>query len=257
MSAPEHIRIQRSGAAVTITVDRPAKRNALALQTVEELRAAVEEAGADTSVRALVLTGAGDRAFASGADISEIPQAMDTPENAWAYDRTVGGLYETLMQAPVPVVARMQASAVGGGLLLALACDIRICVASAQIAIPASRIGLMLSPVEHRLLVRQVPPSRAKLLMFSGRRLDARTALEWGLVDMVAEGDELDARVDALIAAIADGAPLANKAAKRLIDSSTDADLAQECYREIYSSADLKEGISALADKRKPEFQGR
>jgi enoyl-CoA hydratase/carnithine racemase len=156
----------------------------------------------------------------------------------------------------VPVIARMQASAIGGGLLLALACDVRVCAASARIGIPASRFGLMLSPVEYRLLVRAAGRSRAKLLMFTGRRLDARTALEWGLVDMIAYDGELDARVDALTAEIAAGAPLANKAAKRLIDSGRDGDLAHECYREIYSSQDVKEGLKALAEKRLPQFRG-
>ena len=129
VSACEHIRSSRGGAVETITIDRPEKRNALALQTIEELRASVEAAARDHDVRAIVLTGSGDGAFASGADLAEIPDAMDTPENAWAYDRTVSGLYEALMDAQVPIVARMQASAIGGGLLLALACDIRVCAA--------------------------------------------------------------------------------------------------------------------------------
>lgn len=257
MTACEHIRTSRSGAVETITIDRPETRNALALQTIEELRASVEAAAHDRDVRAIVLTGSGDRAFASGADLAEIPDAMDTPENAWAYDRTVSGLYEALMDAPVPIVARMQASAIGGGLLLALACDIRVCAASARIGIPVSRFGLMLSPLEHRLLVREAGRSRAKLLMFTGRRLDARTAFDWGLVDVVAYDGELDARVDAMTAEIAAGAPLANKAAKRMIDSYDDMDLAQSCYREIYSSDDLKEGLKALEEKRLPHFKGR
>ncbi len=257
MSTPEHIRVERSRAVTTITIDRPEKRNALALQTVDELRAAIDAAGHDSAVRAIVLTGSGDRAFASGADLAEIPDAMDTPENAWAYDSTVGALYDAVMQSPVPVIARMQASAIGGGLMLALACDVRVCAASARIGIPVSRFGLMLSPLEHRLLVRVTGRSRAKLLMFTGRRLDARTALEWGLVDIVAYDGELDALADALTAEIAAGAPLANKAAKLLIDSEGEAELAQNCYREIYSSEDLKEGLEAMAEKRLPEFKGR
>ena len=131
------------------------------------------------------------------------------------------------------------------------------CAASARIGIPASRFSLMLSPVEHRLLVRAAGRSRAKLLMFTGRRLDARTAFEWGLVDMIAYDGELDARVDALTAEITAGAPLANKVAKRLIDSGGDDDLVQECYREIYSSQDLKEGLRALEERRLPRFKGR
>ena len=244
----------------TVTIDRPSTRNALALQTIDELRAAVARAEDSPAIRVLVLTGAGDRAFASGADLDEIPDAMDTPEKAAAYDEKVAGLYRALLGSPVPVVARLQGHAIGGGLLLALACDLRICRAGVQVGLPVSRIGLMLSPLEHKLLVDQIGPSRAKWLLLTGRRLEAAEAATWGLVDMVADDEAFDAVADELTADIASGAPLALAAAKRLTiaaaDGTTD-EVSGDCYRDIYTSADLKEGLAALAERRKPVFQGR
>lgn len=257
MSAPEHITLDRLGAVATITIDRPKKRNALALQTIDEICAAVDVSVADPDTRVIVLTGNGDRAFASGADLDEVSDAMSSPERARAYDDRVAALYGALAQASVPVIARMQASAIGGGYLLALACDLRICAPKARIAVPASRIGLMLSPLEHKLLVRQVGASRAKVLMFTGRRMDADQALAWGLVDMVSDEGGLDALVSDVAGEIAEGAPLSCKAAKRLIDMNNDDELAAESYREIYGSRDLREGLAAFAEKRPPRFEGR
>lgn len=258
MAAPAHVSWQRTDAVATVTIDRPAKRNALGLRTIEELCQAIDHCEADAQVRVVVLTGTGDRAFASGADLDEVPDAMDTPEHARAYDDRVSGLYDRLAETPLPVIARIQASAIGGGYLLALACDLRVCGASALIGIPVSRIGLMLSPQEHRLLVRQVGPSRAKLLTFTGRRLGAKEAADWGLVDMVVADDALDEAVDQLTLDIASGAPIAITAAKRMIDDGAQNDaVVQQCYRDIYASEDLSEGLAALSQRRPPRFQGR
>jgi enoyl-CoA hydratase/carnithine racemase len=261
MERAEHIHCAVSDGVATVTIDRPQKRNALALQTIDELRDAVARIDADPASRVLVLTGAGDRAFASGADLEELPGTMDTPQAAADYDRRVEALYLALAGASVPVVARIQAHAIGGGCLLALACDIRIAHGRAKIALPVSRIGLMLSPVEHRLLTRQIGASRAKLLLFTGRRLTAMQAERWNLVDLVADEDGFDEAVDSLVAEIASGAPIAARAAKRLVNTSCgDGDpdrVAAACYRDIYASEDLREGLRALAEKRPPAFRAR
>ena len=260
MSSAPHIEWRQAGAVATVTIDRPAKRNALALQTVDELCGAVARAESDPEIRVLVLTGAGDRAFASGADLDEIPDAMSTPEKAAAYDERVAVLYRALMDTPMPVVARIQGHAIGGGFLLALACDLRVCRAGTRIGLPVSRIGLMLSPLEHKLLVDQAGPSRAKWLLLTGRQLSAPEAAAWGLVDLVADDAAFDEILVELVSDIAAGAPLALKAAKRLTMAAAAgslADVAGDCYRDIYSSEDLKEGLAALAERRKPVFRGR
>jgi enoyl-CoA hydratase/carnithine racemase len=260
MSMPEHIGYTVTGAVATITTDRPEKRHAIALQTADELCTVLALAEGDPDVRAVVLTGAGDRAFASGADLDELRDAMASAEGAAAYDAHVSALYRALRESPLPVVARIQGHAIGGGCLLALACDLRVAAPGVTLGLPVSRIGLMLSPVEHERLVRQVGPSRAKMLLFTGRRLDAREAADWGLVDVVADDGGLDEVVDGLVAEIIAGAPIAVGAAKRLVDAALgggDDETVDACYRAVYGSADLKEGLAAAKERRKPVFRGR
>ncbi|MCZ6524311.1 MAG: enoyl-CoA hydratase-related protein, partial [Alphaproteobacteria bacterium] len=261
MTGSKQIGYARSGAVATVTIDRPEKRNALALRTVEELGSAIARADGDAEVRVVVLTGAGEGAFASGADLDELPRALESPAAAADYDARVGALYDALQGSRLPIVARIQGHAIGGGCLLALACDLRVAREAVAIAFPVSRIGLMLSPREHRLLVDQVGPSRAKLLLFTGRRLTAREAAEWNLVDVVAAEDAFDVVVDGLVEEIAAGAPLALKASKRLVDAARSgyeaAETAAACYREVYGSEDLREGLAAVAERRTPVFRGR
>lgn len=256
-----HVDFVKAGAVTRLVIDRPAQRNAISVATVAELANAVARAEADPETRVIVLTGAGDRAFASGADLDELPAAMDTPEKAAEYDARLARLYDALQGARLPVIARIQAAAIGGGCLLALACDVRVASERATFALPAARIGLMLSAREHALVLESLTPSQAKLLLFSGRRLTAHEAASWGLVDLVAPADELDARVDALAQEIAACAPRAVTAAKRLVHAagpggSADA-VAAGCYRAIYGSEDLREGLAAAKARREPDFKGR
>lgn len=261
MTGGSQVAAATTGSIARITIMRPEKRNALSLQTIHALCTAFDEAAHDPAVRTIVLTGAGDRAFAAGADLAEIPGAMDTPANAQAYDRQVSALYRRIIDCPIPSIARLQGSAFGGGCLLALACDFRVAAPGIKISLPVSRIGLMLSELEHWLVLRQLTPARAKLLLCTGRRLTADQALAWGLVDIVAAEGTLDDAVDTLAHDIAAGAPLAVTAAKQLTDAVySGTDLARRfaaAYDEIYTSEDLREGLAAMAEKRPPRFRGR
>jgi enoyl-CoA hydratase/carnithine racemase len=260
-SVRAHVRLARTGAIARLVIDRPEKRNALSLQVATELCAAVARAEADPETRVIVLTGAGDRAFASGADLDELPDAIATPEKATEYDARIAALYDALEGSRLPVIARIQAPAIGGGCLLAAACDVRVASESATFALPAARIGLMLSAREHALAVESLGPSRAKLLLFSGRRLTAREAAEWGLVDLVAPPERLDERVDELAQEIAACAPLAVAAAKRMVRAAVRGGeagaVAEACYQAVYGSEDLREGLAAVKARRKPGFKGR
>ena len=256
-----HVVIEAVDQVARITINRPEKRNAIALATVAELEAAIAEANANAQIRVIVLTGAGDRAFASGADLDELAGAMATPQQAAGYDAAVARLYDACEKSPVPVIARIQAHAIGGGCLLALACDVRVASETASFGVPAARIGLMLSAREHALLVNQIGASRAKLLLYSGRRLSAREAADWGLVDLAVPPDALDAQVDALAGEIASNAPRAVRAAKRLVQAVGREDALAEAasagYGAIYGSEDLREGLAAFKARRKPVFKGR
>ncbi len=256
----QHVAIEFVDHIARVTINRPEKRNAIALATIEDLQVAIAEANANAQVRVIVLTGAGDRAFASGADLDELG-AIATPRQAVTYDAMVTQLYDALERSRKPVIARIQAHAIGGGCLLALACDVRVASDSASFGVPAARIGLMLSAPEHALLVNHVGASRAKLLLASGRRLSAAEAERWGLVDIVVPRDGLDAAVDALADEIATNAPLAVTAAKQLAQAvgrtDTLASVAATHYAAIYGSEDLREGLAAMKAKRKPVFSGR
>jgi enoyl-CoA hydratase/carnithine racemase len=255
------VRIAQAGPIARLVIDRPEKRNAISLATAAALAAAVARVEGDPETRAIVLTGAGDRAFASGADLEELPAAIDTPEKAAAYDAQVARLYDALQGSRLPVIARIQGAAIGGGCLLALACDVRVAAETATLALPAARVGLMLSAREHALLLESLAPSRAKLLLFSGRRLSAHEGLEWGLVDLVVPAERLDERVDELAQEIAACAPRAVTAAKRMVRAAVrdgEADpVAEHCYRAVYGSEDLREGLAAAKARRKPVFKGR
>lgn len=260
MNSPKHVDCARSGPVVRLTINRPEKRNAISLQTALELRDAVARTGDDPDARVIVLAGSGERAFASGADLDEIAGAMDTPRKAAEYDAQMGLLYDALRDSPLPIIARIQAAAIGGGCLLALACDIRVASESATFGVPVARIGLMLSAREHAMLLESLTLSQAKTLLFSGRRLSALEAADWNLVDLVAPAERLDACVDELAQQIATGAPRAVSAAKRLAHAVRSdvgvAEVAQNCYTNIYTSRDLREGFAAITERRRPVFNG-
>lgn len=261
----EHIQIAREQSIVRITITRPDKRNAISLQTAAELMQALREAEADAAARVVVLTGAGDRAFASGADLDEIASLAGAPDRAIEYDRSISALYDAMRASRLPVIARVQAAAIGGGCLLALACDLRVAGGNAVFGMPAGRIGLMLSADEHAMLVQAVGPARAKLLLLSGRRITADEARQCGLIDLVVPIAALDDAIDALAHDIAQCAPVAVSVAKRVVQacatSGAQSDAidaaAKAAYRQIYNSDDLREGLAAFKARHAPVFQGR
>lgn len=244
-----------------ININRPEKRNALSLQTVRELQVALHLAENDASVRVAILSGTGTRVFAAGADLDELPEAFSTPQTAMAYDQLVNQLYCSLQTSRLPIIASMAGHAIGGGCLLALACDLRIAASHIKVGFPVARIGLMLSPKEHQLILAQITPSQARLLMFTGRRIDAIEAQAWGLIDIAVVQTDLEAATAQLAAEIVVGAPLAIRVTKNLVQAlSSHEDVERsvtEAYETIYTSSDLKEGLRAIENKRVPKFLGR
>jgi enoyl-CoA hydratase len=256
-----HINYESAAGIARITIDRPAVRNAIALDTAAELREAICKVNLDNDVRVAVLTGSGDRAFASGADVNELAEWLSKPESAAQYDRQLEATYAALENCRVPVIARIQGHAFGGGCLLALACDVRIASARVSFGVPIARIGVALTAREVWRIVSAIGAARAKLLLVTGTRISAETALSWGLVDQVVADPELDTVVERVSQEIAGGAPLTIALSKRLVNALAEGgprgaeQMSGEIYK-VYGSADLREGVASFFEKRRPLFRG-
>ncbi|MEZ4298319.1 MAG: enoyl-CoA hydratase-related protein [Polyangiaceae bacterium] len=256
------VKLLRRGPVAILRIDREARRNALSRETLLAFGRLGRECVADPEVRAIVVTGTGDKAFCAGADLKE-RQSM-TPDDV----RVQVGLYRTelgvLDRSPKPVIAALNGVAFGGGLELALVCDLRVASPTAEIALPETTLGIIPGAGGTQRLPRIVGEARAKEMILLGRKLTAHEALAWGLVNRVApEGADLLEDVLAWIAPIANGAPIAQSAALRAIDASYDTslelglELERVFYDETLRSEDRLEALRAFAEKRKPAFAGK
>ncbi len=256
------IRIEQRGSVVVWTIDREARMNALSRATLLALGKLAREAAADPHVRAIVLTGAGEKAFCAGADLKE-RQGMSENDV-----RVQVQLYRTelgpLDASPKPVVAAINGVAFGGGLELALICDLRVAAAHASLGLPETTLGIIPGAGGTQRLPRVVGEARAKEMILLGRRLTAEEALAWGLVNRVtAKGMNVVDDAIAWIEPIANGAPVAQAAALEAIDraSGTTLELGLELEKVSYDktlvSEDRREALAAFAEKRKPVFKGR
>jgi enoyl-CoA hydratase/carnithine racemase len=220
------------------------------------------EFAADDAVQVLVLAGAGGRAFVSGADISEFDKRRSSSEQAESYSARTTNVFTILRELEKPTIAKIQGYCMGGGVALALACDIRIAADDGKFAIPAAKLGLAYREDFTRWLVEAVGPAFAKEILYSGERFDAAEAQRIGLVNHVVAAAELDDYVAGFAKGIAAKAPLTVKASKGTINEilkgeACDSELIKRLQATCYDSADFKEGRKAFAEKRPPEFKGR
>jgi enoyl-CoA hydratase len=202
-----------------VTLEHAAKANSLSKSLMQQLIAALKGLSADPSVRAVVVTGAGGKAFIGGANVDEMA-AVDT-EGARAFITLVHETCDAVRRVPVPTIARIDGYALGAGLEFAAACDLRIASEKSAFAMPEVRLGIP-SVVEAVLLPRLIGWGRTRMLLLTGRSIDAATALAWGLVEEAWPEAELDAAVDRCLADIVAGGPQAVRLQKRLIDSWMD-----------------------------------
>jgi enoyl-CoA hydratase/carnithine racemase len=260
---PPRVRTEDRGLVRILTIENPSKRNALDFRALEELEEACAAAGRDP-VRCLLLRGAGDEAFSSGFDLAEIgltSRKGDRPDEA--VERTA----DALVAVPCPTIAFLNGSAFGGGFELAVTCDLRVAREGITVGMPPARLGVVYPEGGLRRFLDLVGAARTREAFFTGRPVDAETALAWGLVNRLVPAASAEAAVLALADEIAANAPLAVQGMKRilrLLEATHERGLSDEERAEIaelrrraFESEDMKEGRRAFGERRPPRFTGR
>jgi enoyl-CoA hydratase/carnithine racemase len=258
---PSDLLVDRSDPAiVTVTLNRPERRNALTLAMWTELGRIFADLGADPAVRAIIITGAGG-AFSAGADISEFPAVRHTVEDGRAYEAACSRCETAIATCAKPTIAAISGACYGGGVGLALSCDFRIADQSAYFAIPAARLSNVYGIVETRALFEAVGLAAAKEVLFTGRRYSAEEARRIGLATHTADGAALPAAIE-LANSMRNSAPLTIKGAKIVLEAIARNETSQrrseiaKVMDEAMASADYREGVAAFAAKRDPKFRG-
>ena len=242
--------------------NQPEKRNATSLEMWQAAKIILDDFAADPNIRCLVLSGAGDKSFVAGADISQFEKSRSDANAAAEYERISAEGKQSLNDFPKPVIAKIQGFCLGGGLVVAMAADFRICSDDSQLGVPAARLSIAYSYDAIRRLCSLVGPSYAKDILITARRIQADEALRIGLVNRVVAVADLDGAVAEYTDAIEENAPLSMQASKltvtEILKDSSERDLAaiDEIGRICFDSNDFKEGRTAFMEKRRPVFTG-
>ena len=257
MTELDGLRLERDGDVATITLDVPEKLNRVSMPARDQLANLFEELGHDESVRAIVLTGAGEKAFTAGGDIAGFLEREPEELSRLAWNVAAPE------RCPKPVITKLRGYAFGVGLELALACDFRIASDDVELALPEVKIGMIPGSGGTQRLARMVGLGRAKDMVMRGRRIDAEEALAIGLVTQVVAPAEIDSAVTSLVDELRALSPLALALAKRVLNHAYDGPLGLGleveglAYGLLRSTDDFREGVAAFGEKRPPKFQGR
>lgn len=260
-TADDDLLIERLGATLLVTFNRPASRNALTFAMYRRLEQTIESLRNDRAIRVVVLIGAGGKAFAAGTDIAEF-RAFASPADATAYEQSISKILSVLAKCPVPTLAAVAGACTGGGFGIASCCDLRIATADARFGVPIARtLGNCLSLTSHARIAALIGPSRLADMIITARLFDAQEMKQAGLVsEIVADFPALQARALELADTIAQHAPITMQVTReslRLLQTPVDPAAEERLFQKAYQSADFAEGVRAFLDKRKPNWQGR
>ncbi len=258
--AYDNLLVQRDGGVATVTVNRPKALNALNPATLDELMRCASELRQEATVRALIITGAGEKAFVAGADIAAM--VTMSPIEGRTFARRGQAVMQAIEDLPFPVIAAVNGFALGGGLELALSCDLILAAEAAKFGQPEINLGIIPGFGGTQRLARRIGIGPARLMIYSGDMIGADEALRLGLVNRVVAGGDLQGEARQLADSLAGKAPLALQQAKAAINVGNDVDLRDGCQYEAeafavaFGTEDRAEGMRAFLEKRRPAFKG-
>jgi enoyl-CoA hydratase/carnithine racemase len=253
---------RKEGQVGYLTFNNPEKHNAVSLEMWEAAEGYLEEFKTDKNIRVVVVNGAGGKAFVSGADISKFEKERSDKETSDRYNEAVDRAYGAFNSFPKPTIAMIRGYCIGGGVGLALSCDLRICTEGSKFAVPAAKLSIGYRYAGLKKLVDVVGPAFAKEIFYTARQFTAQEALMMGLVNRVLPDGEFDAYVKDYAETIAGNAPLSVDSVKFIVgqiladESKRDLAKAEEMVQACFASNDFKEGRTAFMEKRKPKFTG-